>query len=105
MSVRRADDVAYILALNVSATNSAVSVRGGEYMFMVEGTAGGATARLEVQTPLGNWAPVSIYTGSPVSSTTLPYCQTGIDLPACNVRLALIGGTPTGVFAYLIGMA
>ncbi len=104
MSVRRADDVQYVLASNVSASGSAVAIKGGEYLFTVEGTASGTTASLQVQTPNGTWTDISVYSGSVIKSTTLPYSQTGVDLPAGNVRVALTGGSPSAVYAYLVGL-
>ncbi|CAB5144863.1 hypothetical protein UFOVP147_36 [uncultured Caudovirales phage] len=103
MTIRRADDNAYTLLSNGTATGSAVAVRGGEYIFMAEGTVAGATIALQVQSPNGTWSPVLIFAGSAVSFTALPNAQTGIDLPAGNVRVA-ITGTPTGVYAYLVGL-
>ncbi len=104
MPIRRGDDRQYTLLSNGSATGSAVQIPGGEYIFMADGTPAGATAALQVQMPNGNWATVTVFTNSPVQSTTLPYSQTGIDLPAGNVRIALTGGSPTGVYSYLIGL-
>lgn len=104
MPLRRADDSLYTLATNASATGGSVAIKGGEYIFMVEGTAAGATASLQIQTPNGTWAPIAIYSGSVVQSATLPYSQTNVDLPPGNVRLALTSGTPSAVYAYLIGM-
>lgn len=104
MATRRADDTQYTLLSNGSATGSAVQIKGGEYIFMVDGTIGLSTASLQVQTPSGAWAPVLIFAGSAVSFTTLPNSQTGIDLPAGAVRVALVGGTPTGINAYLVGL-
>lgn len=103
MPVRRADDRAYILAANVSATGNAVPIPGGEYSFFVEGTPNGATVALQVQAPSGSWATVSIFGGAAVSFATLPASQTGIDLPAGNVRL-YVSGAPSGVYAYLVGL-
>lgn len=104
MTVRRADDVAYTLLSNGAATGGSVAIKGGEYMIQVEGTAGGATFALQMQSPNGTWTPVLIFAGSAVSTTTLPYGQTAIDLPAGNVRLAVTGGTPSAIFGYLIGL-
>lgn len=104
MAVRRADDIQYTLLSNGSANGSPVAIKGGEYIFTVEGTAGGTTASLQVQTPNGTWTDISVYSGSVVKSATLPYSQTGVDLPAGNVRCALTAGTPTAIYAYLIGL-
>lgn len=105
MTIRRADDVTYTLATNLSATGSPVAIKGGEYMVMFEGTASGSTISLQVQMPqTGNWVDVSVFTGSVVKYTALPASQTGIDLPACNVRMAATGGTPSGLYASLVGL-
>lgn len=104
MPLRRGDDLSYTLLSNAGATGSGVAIKGGEYIITIEGTAGGTTSSLQIQTPNGAWSDISVYSGSKVSSTTLPYSQTGIDLPAGNVRVALTGGTPSAVYAYLIGL-
>lgn len=104
MTIRRADDLAYTLLANGSATGAAVPIKGGEYMFTAEGTPSGGTISLQVQTPNGAWVDVQVFTGSIVKFTTLPANQTAIDLPAGNVRCACTGGTPTGIYAYLIGL-
>jgi hypothetical protein len=104
MPARRADDTQYILASNVSASGSAVQIKGGEYIFTVEGTASGTTASLQVKSVNGTWMDVTVFSGSAVKSTTLPYSQTGIDLPAGDVRVALTGGSPSAVYAYLVGL-
>jgi hypothetical protein len=104
MTLRRADDIAYTLASNVSATGSAVAVKGGEYIFTAEGTVSGSTISLQVQTPNGTWVDVQVFSGNAVKSTTLPFSQTAIDLPAGNVRMAATGGTPSALYAYLIGL-
>lgn len=104
MPIRRADDSAYTLASNVAATGSAVAIKGGEYLFSAEGTVGGSTISLQLQTVNGAWADVLIFAGSAVKSTTLPFVQTQIDLPAGNVRMAATGGTPSGLYSYLVGL-
>ena len=104
MPIRRADDAAYTLASNLSATGAAVAIKGGEYQFSAEGTVGGSTISLQFQTPNGTWSDLLIFAGSPVKSTTLPFTQTQIDLPAGNVRMAATGGTPSGLYSYLVGL-
>lgn len=104
MSLKRADDNAYTLLAGGSATGSAVAIRGGEYMFFVDGTISGATAALQIQSLSGVWMTIAVFAGSLVSYTALPASQTGIDLPPGNVRVALTGGSPTGINAYLIGL-
>ena len=105
MPIRRADDQSYVLASNLAASGSAVSIPGGEYHFMVTGTVGGSTISLQIQLPDGTtWTDVQVFTGSIVKFTTLPSNQSGIDLPACRVRMAATGGAPSGIYAYLVGL-
>lgn len=104
MPIRRADDNAYTLASSASATSDPVAIKGGEYTFTADGTVGGSSISLQMQTPNNSWVDISVYSGSVVKSTTLPYSQTGIDLPAGNVRMAATGGTPSGLNASLVGL-
>jgi hypothetical protein len=104
MTIRRADDNSYALLSNASATGAAVNIRGGQYTFSAEGTIGGATIALQVQSPNGTWETVSVFSNSAASTTTLPYALTGIDLPAGAVRVSVTGGTPSALFAYLVGL-
>lgn len=104
MPTRRADDTQYALLINGNATGVAVPIRGGEYQFMVDGTVGGSTISLQIQSPSGVWMDAQVFTGSIVKFTTLPGNQTAIDLPAGNVRCACAGGTPSGINAYLVGL-
>lgn len=110
MTVRRADDNTYTLATNASSTATGVNsgngvpIRGGEYCFTAEGTVSGATISLQFQTPNGTWSDVSVFNASAVKSTALPYVQTQVDLPAGLVRMASTGGTPSALYAYLIGL-
>lgn len=104
MPMRRADDQSYTLLANGSATGNAVAIRGGEYIVYFDGTLNGATVSLQTQALSGQWMTVEVFTANPVSYTTLPRSQTGIDLPAGNVRCALNGGSPTGVNCSLVGL-
>lgn len=104
MSIRRADDSAYTLLSNGSATGNAIDVKGGEYMVFFDGTISGSTISLQVQSPSGVWIDVDVFTGATVKYTALPRAQTGVDLPAGKVRCALTGGTPSGINAYLVGL-
>ncbi len=104
MPIRRADDTLYTLLSSGSASGSAVQIKGGEYHFMVEGTVGSSTISLQIQTPNGSWTDVQVFTGSVVKFTTLPGNQSGISLPAGNVRCACTGGTPSAIYAYLVGL-
>jgi len=104
MSVRRADDNTYTLLSNASASGAATTILGGKYIFMVEGTVGGATITLQVQSPNGTFETVLVYDNSAVSTTTLPYALTGIDLPAGAVKAVVSGGAPSALYGYLVGL-
>lgn len=104
MTTRRADDTAYVLLTNGNATGASTPIKGGTYMVMFDGTIGGATVSLQMQSPSGQWMNVEVFTGATISYTALPRSQTGISLPAGNVRCALTGGTPSGINAHLIGL-
>lgn len=104
MSIRRADDQSYTLLSAGNATGAAVDVKGGEYIVFFDGTIGGSTISLQIQSPSGTWIDVDVFTGATVKYTALPRAQTGIDLPAGKVRCALTGGSPSGINAYLVGL-
>ena len=104
MPVRRCDSNSYTLASNLSATGAAVAIPGGEYTFTADGTAGGSTISLQARSQNGTWSDVQIHAASAVKSTTLPYAQTSITLPACNVRMAATGGSPSGLNSQLTGL-
>jgi len=100
----RADSQVYTLASNLSATGAAVQIRGGVYMFMAEGTVGASTISLQIQSPNGTWENISIFNNSVVLTTTLPYAQAEVMLPAGVVRMAATGGAPSGLYSYLAGV-
>lgn len=105
MPLRRADDQAYVLGTNLSATGQPVAIRGGEYMFFAEGNLGAAVCNLETVAPSGTWFTVQVFTGSLVRFTQLPGSQTAIALPAGYVRVALTGGgSPNNINAFLVGL-
>lgn len=105
MPTRRGDDTNYSLGTGLSASGSAVAVKGGEYMLFAEGTVGGSTVSLQMKAPSGTWMDVQAQGGlTVVKSTTLPFTATNIYLPAGDVRLALTGGTPSAVAGSLVGL-
>ena len=104
MPIRRADDQQYALGAGLSATGNGVNIKGGEYIFQVDGTVGGSTITLQVLSPNSTWSTVTIFSGSAVSTTTLPYAQTNIMLPAGQVRLAVTGGAGVSVTGHLVGL-
>lgn len=101
----RADSQGYVLAVALAATGLGVSVRGGEYAFLANGTVGGSTISLQIQMPDGSWSDVGALAGSAiVKSTVLPLVVTPVVLPACVVRMAVTGGAATGINAWLQGI-
>lgn len=104
MTVRRSDDRQYVLVSAASATGADVAIPGGEYTFMASGTIGGSTISLQIKLPDGSYTDIKSLNGNTlVNSTTLPFAAASVDLPACNVRAALTGGTPSNVSAWLVG--
>lgn len=103
----RSDGLLYTLLTNASATGAAVHVRGGTYMWLMDGAAGGATFQLQIQLPVtGTWTVVSnlpVAAGA-MTSTTLPDIVTPLSLPDGNYRLQVSGGSPSGVYAWLMGL-
>jgi hypothetical protein len=105
MTVRRSDDRQYVLASNATATGADIQIPGGEYMFLANGTIGGSTISLQIKLPDNSYADVKSLNGNAViSSTTLPFAATYMDLPAGVVRVALAGGTPSAINAWLVGV-
>lgn len=100
----RTDSATYALLVNGNATGASVRITGGEYMVYFDGTISGATISLQTQSPSGQWMDVEVFTANPVRYTALPRSQTGINLPAGQVRCALSGGSPTNINAYLVGL-
>lgn len=103
----RADCALYSLgsAIAAATAGAAIAVFGGNYMFMTDGTAGGATVSLQILLPDGSWAPVQALAGGTLISTaTLPYTASQIYLPAGNVRVNVAGGSGSSVNAWLVGI-
>lgn len=94
----------YLLASGASATGAWVPITGGEYAFFLESATNGGTLSLQIQSPSGTAMDVQVFSGAFVrTTTTVPYSQLQVELPACNVRVALTGGAATGITAYLQG--
>lgn len=104
MPVTRRDDRQYSLAVNATATGAAVSIPGGEYAFTLDALTNTGSVQLQMQTPSGAWLPVSLFANNLVATSNTGLVQTAIDLPACNVRVAVASGAVTGLNASLIGL-
>lgn len=104
MPIKRADDTIYTLASSNTSTGPSVAIKGGEYALAFEGTIGGATIVWEMQSPSGTWSSLvdsAGYLVTPLGDTTF---RTSIPLPAGNIRISITGGTPSGIYSYLIGL-
>lgn len=91
-----------ILGENVSSTQAAVNWKGGKGMFLVTGTFGGGTVKLQTQMPDVNstFVDVKNQAGNSVSLTAagcIPF-----ELPPGQIKVNIT--TATAVYAYAIGM-
>lgn len=79
---------------NASATGAGQNWRGGKGSFLVAGTFGGATVSLQVLGPdKTTWTDVGV-------DTTLTAGPGGnFELPPCQLRAAVSGGSPSGLYA------
>jgi hypothetical protein len=103
MPIRRADDTAYTLGVNLTATGSAIPIKGGEYALFADCTGTNGTMSLQMLSPSGTWIDVQIY-GAFMRTTGVAMMQVGLLLPSGMVRIATTGTLTTGMSAYLVGM-
>lgn len=85
------------LLSNANATGVAFGWAGFRGSFVVEGTFGGATVKLQFQTPNMTWIDVD----SSNAALTAPG-MVGFECPPGNIRAFVSGGTPSGLYAYAI---
>ena len=87
-----------VLLTNASATGSNVLVKGGTYVWGVEGTFGGATATLQLANANGTMVnfPNASLTANGFVVVQLPVNGT--------VRTALTSGTPSAIFSNLVSV-
>lgn len=94
----------YVLLANASATGAAIEWAGGRGAFSVySGTFGGASVALQWSPDGGTtWLPVD---ASGDTYTTKTAVGSGnFELPACQIRAAVTGGTPSGLNASVHGI-
>ena len=83
------------LLLNGSETGAAVSLARGDYCWSVDGTFGGATVSLQMQSPDGtSWLTVAD-TGLTAEGSMV------VSLPANKYRALVASGTPSALYASL----
>jgi hypothetical protein len=83
---------------NGSATGTQQSWLGGYGAVYAEGTFGGATLTLQVQSPNGTWlnvGPDTTFTGNGLG---------GFFVPAGAIRIAVSGGSPSALYVYVDGL-
>ena len=87
------------LISNGSSTGNSFVWRGGRGHFAVSGTFGGSTVKLQFLGPDGStWIDAGTY-------TTLTSSGGGsFDLPECQIRAAVSGGSPSGIYAIAVGV-
>lgn len=78
---------------NVSATGEAITIQGGTYVVSADGTFGGTTLQLQLQSPDGSsW--LTVTDGSFTAEGSFL-----VDLPAGSVRMLVTGGSPSALYA------
>ena len=91
------------LLSNASATGESLLWLGGRGRLSGAGTFGGATVKLQVLGPDSTtWLDVD-FAGISGSFTAPGQCIVSLD--QCHVRMAVVGGTPSGLYANLGGIA
>lgn len=83
------------LLSNVAATGSAKNVQAGRWCLSIDGTFNGATAKLQLLSAAGNYVDV----GNEATMTAAGSCL--VDLPDGQVKVAISGGPPSGMYANL----
>lgn len=82
------------LLVNASATGAGVTWHGGEGVLTVCGTFGGASVSLQTLGPDGvTW--IDVGTSTTLTSAGAPNFR----LPQGQIRVAVTGGTPSGLYA------
>ncbi len=87
------------LLSNVAATGSGVNWPGGRGTFTAEGTFSGATVALQMKTVQGSWVAVALPNSTTACAMTAAGAQT-FELPPCEIRAAVSGGTPSALYAF-----
>jgi hypothetical protein len=86
------------LLSNASATGAPARWPGGRGSFLAEGSFGGASVSFQVKGPNGSWLDVG-------AEVTLTAPGVGnFELPEGDVRAAVAGGSPSGLYAVAVGV-
>lgn len=84
------------LLSNASATGSPVAAGAGDYCYSVDGTFGGATVSLQMQSPDGSSFLTIADTGLTAEGAVI------VTLPLGIYKALVAGGTPSGLYATLL---
>lgn len=89
------------LLSNVSSAGNGAGFAwvGGAGAFCAEGTLGGSSLKMQMQTPQGTWTDID----AALTFTTLPSVY-GFMLPQGQIRAVLTGGSPTGIYAWAVAI-
>jgi len=85
------------LLSNASATGSDLTWPGGRGTFLVAGTFGGSVVKLQVLGPDG-----STYIDAGAYTTLTAAGAGNFDLPQGKIRAAVVGGSPSGLYAVAV---
>ncbi len=88
----------YIFLENGSATSGDIDFDGGNAVFFADGTFGGATLTLQIKSPNGTYMTVGANT-----TLTAAGCA-GFICCAGALRVLVSGGTPSGLYCYVVGI-
>ena len=88
----------YTLLSNASATGSSVQVLRGKYQFHMRGTFGGTTATLQYSEDNSTWTTLDSLAVFTVAGNVGVYVADGY------VRALVAGGSPSGLYAFLMGL-
>lgn len=89
------------LLTNISAAGNGAGQPwpGGSGAFISEGTIGGSSLKLQMQTPQATWIDID----PALTFATLPNSY-GFLIPAGQIRAVLTGGSPVNVYAWAVSI-
>ena len=86
------------LLTNASATGSAVTAKGGNYIWGAEGTFGGATLQLQAAAPNGTFTNI---TGAALTAAGFISVMIGANV---QVKVTVTGGSPSALYSTLVAV-
>ena len=86
------------LLTNASATGSAVTAKGGNYIWGAEGTFGGATLQLQATNANGTFTNI---TGAALTAAGFISVMIGANV---QVKVTVTGGSPSALYSTLVAV-